>query len=97
MTFDLHIQIDDQSPEAMALETIASRDCVSPEDAVKRLLKAFAVQSDPDNFDHLFTPEKIAFIRAAEAEAETGNNLTMEQVKENLKVRRQAWLANHPA
>jgi hypothetical protein len=96
MTFDLHIHIDDQSPEALALETIARRERVSPEDAVKRLLKAFAVQSDTDNFDHLFTPEKIAFIRAAEAESETGTNLTMAQVKQNLKVKRQAWLANHP-
>ena len=97
MTFDLHIQIDDQSPEAIALESIASRDHVSPEDVVKRLLQAFAVQSDPDNYDHIFTPQLMATLDAARAEARTGNNLTMEQVKENLKARRQAWLANHPA
>jgi hypothetical protein len=97
MTFDLHIQIDDQSPEAIALETIASRESVSLEDAVKRLLKAFAVQSDPDNYDHIFTPQLIAKLDAARAEARTGKNQTMEQVKENLKIRRQAWLVNHPA
>lgn len=97
MTFDLHIQIDDQSPEAIALEAIASRDNVSPEDAVKRLLKAFAVQADPDNYDHIFTPELIAKLDAARVEARTGNNMTMEQVKETLKAKREASLANHTA
>jgi len=97
MTFDIHIQIDDQSPEAMALETIASRDHVSPEDAVKRLLQAFAVHSDLDNYDHIFTPELITKLDAARAEARTGNNLTMEQVKDKLKEKRDAWLAKHPA
>jgi hypothetical protein len=41
-----------------------------------------------DNYDHVFTPELIAKLDAARAEARTGNNLTMEQVKENLKVKR---------
>ena len=56
MTFDIHIQIDDHSPEAT------------------------------ENYDHIFMPELIAKLDAARAEARTGNNLTMEQVKENLKV-----------
>jgi uncharacterized protein YcbX len=96
MTFDIHIHFDDQSPEAMALGTLVSLYHISPEEALKRSVTTLAAHAtDPDNFDYLFTPEKIALIRAAEAEAETGNNITMEQVKANLKVKRQAWLSNH--
>jgi hypothetical protein len=42
MTFDLHIQIDDQSPEGHVLETIMTHDHVSAEEAVRRALRRSA-------------------------------------------------------
>ena len=97
MTIDLHIQIDDQSPAGLALQAIVRRDRVSPEEAVKRGLENLAAQADSDNYDHIFTPDLIAKLEAAEAEARTGNNMTIEQVTAQFEAKRQAWLANHPA
>jgi hypothetical protein len=99
MTFDLHIHFDDQSPEGLALEALVKHYHISPEEALRRGVTTLAAQAaDPDNFDHLFTPEKIAFIRAAEAEAETGNNLTIEQVRQQFEAKKhQAWQQNHHA
>lgn len=39
MTFDLHVQIEDHSPEALVLESIINRDHVSAEEAVRRALR----------------------------------------------------------
>jgi len=78
MTFDLHIQIDDQSPEGLALEN-------------------FAAQAGSENFDHIFTPDLIAKLQAAEDEARTGNNITIEQVTAHFEMKRQAWHANQHA
>ena len=50
MTFDVHLHIDDQSPEGSAVQTIMRCDRVSPEEAVKHLLK---LSTDPDNYDHI--------------------------------------------
>lgn len=91
MTFDIHI--DSRSPEGVALEAIMTRDHVSPEEAFRRLLKQ---SIDPNNYDHIFTPELIAKLEAAEDEARTGNNMTIEQVMEHFEIKRQAWHSNHP-
>ena len=72
MTFDVLIHIDDQTPEGHAVQAIVNRERVSPEEAVMRLIKQSA---DPDNYDHIFTPELIAKLEAAEDEAETGSNI----------------------
>ena len=98
MTFDFHIHFDDQSPEGLALEALVNRYNISPDEALRRSVTTLAAQAaDPDNFDHLFTPEKIAFIRAAEAEAETGKNMTIEQVRQKFESKHQAWQQNHHA
>jgi hypothetical protein len=47
MTFDLHIHIDDQSPESYVLESIISRDNVSAEDAVRTALRGMAIERRP--------------------------------------------------
>jgi len=44
MTFDFHIHIDDQSPESFLLESIISRDRVSPEDAIRTALRGMAIE-----------------------------------------------------
>ena len=52
---------------------------------------------DTDNYDHLFTPERIAIIDAAAAEALTGKGVTVEEIREIFKEKRRAWQENHPA
>ena len=92
MTFDVLLHIDDQSPEGSVVQSIMRRDSVSPEEAVMSLLK---LSADPDNYDHIFTPELIAKLEAEEEEARDGNNLTVEQVMDHFETKRQAWHANH--
>jgi hypothetical protein len=56
------------------------------------------LQDDPnDDMAWFFTPDRIAEIREAAAEARTGNNLTPGQVEEHFAAKRAAWLKNHPA
>ena len=97
MSFDLHIQFNDQSPEASALQSLISRDRVSAEEVVRRLVLKEAATHDPDNYDHIFTPELITKLEAAEDEARIGNNMTIEQVTTHFEMKRQAWNANHRA
>jgi hypothetical protein len=54
------------------------------------------LHDDPENFDHLFTPERIAHLERASAEAKAGGKTySVEEVKEHLKQNRQEWLKNH--
>lgn len=43
------------------------------------------------NLDHLFTPERLAKIDEAIAEADAGNTFTAEQVREHFKQKRATW------
>jgi len=97
MTFDLHIQFNDQSPEASALESLVSREQVSAEEVVRRLVLKEVAIDDPDNYDHIFTPKLIAKLEAGEDEARSGNNMTIEQVTAHFEMKRQAWHTNHRA
>jgi len=68
MTFDLHIHIDDRSPESYALESIIRRDRVSPEEAVRRALRhpALAKRTPADEMIGAFSsPEDAAIIDEA--------------------------------
>jgi len=44
-----------------------------------------------------FTPQRIAEIREAQAEARTGKNITLEQYQAEAPQRRAEWQAKHPA
>ncbi len=48
------------------------------------------------NLDHLFTPERLAHIDAAEAEIQAGNSYTAEQADAELARRRAEWLRKNP-
>ena len=62
-------------------------------DAVQRRL-----QEEPgDDMAWFFTPERIAEIREAAAEARTGNNLLPEQVEAHFAAKKAAWRASHRA
>jgi hypothetical protein len=50
-----------------------------------------------DNFDALFTPEMIADLDAAAAEARTGNNVSLDEIRQELEAKRHARLENHTA
>jgi len=62
---------------------------------VVEMLKADILAEDPDNFDHIFTPEYLEKLHAASAEARAGKTHTMEQVKAHLAAKREAWLAKN--
>ncbi len=48
------------------------------------------------NLDHLFTPERMAIIREAEAEIDAGLGLTLEEAEQIFAKRREEWLRQHP-
>ena len=47
--------------------------------------------------DSFFTPEIVAEIRMAQAEARTGNNISIDQYRAESPERRARWQANRPA
>ena len=47
MSFDLHITIPESSPEGRVLAAMVSRDHVSPEDAVRKILREAIDQRSP--------------------------------------------------
>jgi hypothetical protein len=64
---------------------------------VVEMLKADILAEDPDNFDHIFTPEYIAHLDASIAEAKVGDFLTPEQADQSLEETRRAWRAEQSA
>ena len=70
MTFDLHIHIDDQSPESSALEFIMNRDQVSPEEAVRKVLREEGGPSPAQEMiGALSDPESVAILDEVITEA----------------------------
>lgn len=49
-----------------------------------------------DNHERMFTPERLALIDAAEADALAGNVYTPEQVRDFIQQKHDAWLQTHP-
>jgi hypothetical protein len=54
------------------------------------------VDDETSNFDHLFTPERMAIIQAADAEIDAGLGLTIEEAEREFAKRREEWLRQHP-
>ena len=50
------------------------------------------LHDEPENLDHLFTPERLAHIDEAEAQIQAGNYLTSEQLDKELAKQRAEWL-----
>lgn len=51
---------------------------------------------ESDNFDHLFTPERLAELDKISAEIKAGGKTyTVAEVREHFERKRKAWLANH--
>ena len=45
---------------------------------------------EPENLDHLFTPERLAHIDRAAAQIDAGESFTAEQVRDHFQQKRQA-------
>ena len=70
MTFDFHMHIDSQSPEGHVVESIISRDHVSPEEAVLRILREKGRPNpEQEMIGALSDPESIAILDEVVAEA----------------------------
>jgi hypothetical protein len=52
---------------------------------------------DSENPDEFFTPARVAEIREAQAEARTGNNISLEAYVAGAEKRRREWQANQRA
>ena len=50
------------------------------------------LDDDPDNFDHLFTPEVIAHLDGISARIKEGEGKTIEEVERDFAKHRAAWL-----
>jgi hypothetical protein len=51
---------------------------------------------DPENFDHLFTPERVAYLDGLAAKVrEGGVTYTTEEVSAHLAARREEWIRNN--
>lgn len=84
------IQVNDQLYQE-AERKAAEAGFVSVDDYVADVLQQDLVD-DSENFDHLFTPERLAHIDRAIAQIEAGQGLTSEQAKAELAKRRDEWL-----
>jgi len=72
MTIDLHICLESESPEGKIIETIASRDNVSPEAAVMHLLREMVNRKDTpaeQMWGAFSSPEDAALIEDVAREA----------------------------
>ena len=49
-----------------------------------------------DSDEHHFTPERLAVIDAAEAEALDGNIYTEDEIRDFIQQKHDAWLQSHP-
>jgi hypothetical protein len=51
---------------------------------------------ESDNFDHVFTPVRIAALERISADIKAGSKTyTMAEVREHFEKRRKRWVANH--
>ena len=83
------IQLSDQLYQ-VAQRRAAEAGFGSVDDYVADVLQHDLV--DTDNFDHLFTPERLAHIDRAAAEIDAGKGLMLEQADAELAKRRAEWL-----
>ena len=68
----------------------------SVEDYVADVLAQDSQDETPD-LDHLFTPERMALIRDADAQIDAGKFHTSAQVEAELAKSREEWLSRHNA
>jgi hypothetical protein len=98
MPFDVVLHIPEDGHRGRAIQQMVDTQHVTAEQVIEQIIDAGiqAQLSDPDNYDHLFTPEVAADLRGIAADMETGGLVySSEQVREHFVQKRKAWLANH--
>jgi len=83
------IQLNDQLFE-VAQRRAAEAGFESGDEYVAEVLQGIC--GETENFDHLFTPERLAHIDQAAAQIDAGHGLTVEQVESELAKSRAKWL-----
>lgn len=93
-----NFSIPANSENGRAIERLAARARMTPEQFLDRIIdEGIRNYTDPDNYDHLFTPEVVADLRGIIADIRAGaKTYTMDEVDEHFAEKRQAWLAEHP-
>ena len=61
------------------------------EEFAAEVIRAEIAAEDPDNFDHIFTPEYLAKLNASIEEAKGGQGFTWAEVEQSLEKTRQEW------
>ena len=89
----IQIQLSDEMYDA-AVERASETGCSSVDLYLAKLLAEDV--ADPENYDHIFTPEVLASLDEASAEVRTGKGLTVAQVREDLAKMRTQWLKDNP-
>ena len=59
-------------------------------------LVADDIHASADDHELMYTPERLALIDSAEAEALAGNVYTPEQVRDIIQQKHDTWLQTHP-
>lgn len=85
-----HIQLDDQLYQE-ALRRATEAGFPSVDEYVADVLQ-HDLHEEVENFDSLFTPERLSHIDHAAAEIDAGQGLTSNQVDAELAKRRDEWL-----
>ena len=100
MPFEIVVRIAEDSQRGRVIQQMVDARNVTREEVIEQIIDAGirAEFTDPDNFDHLFTPEVIADLRTISAEVKAGGKTySMEEVDEHFVQKRKAWLANLPS
>jgi hypothetical protein len=83
-----HIQLNDQL-YLEAQRRAATAGFPSVDEYVADILHHELLE-ETENFDHLFTPERLAHIDRADAQIDAGHGITSEQVREHFRRKRDA-------
>lgn len=59
---------------------------------IQHLVTAEIRTKEPEDFDHIFTPEYLDQLHAAAAEIAAGKGLTPEQMDDHFRSKRSKWL-----
>ena len=66
-------------------------------DEYVRQVVSDSLRDQTGNFDHIFTPERLAELQQISADiAAGGKTYSMKEVKEHFEKKRKKWLKDHP-
>jgi hypothetical protein len=90
MTYDIP-----QTVERIIGQVAAEKHITTDEALASLVMAGFEAQNEGDNYDYLFTPERMAHIDEALEAVERGEFFTSEQVDKHLAAKRAEWLSKN--